>query len=165
MCLGDLGHGWSERPNRQFESSDTREHSPSEEGGPDGGFGVSQVSNNATEIRRKLTTTSSWPLERIEDPGHNRHAIVHNFLDLKPDLVGHDDEIYINTQTSSQWDGLRKYIYCDCTLLRLYFCWLQGHWAHQPTGRNQHFSALVADNMAFEAWPAEGSYRKLISRI
>ena len=50
----------------------------------------------------------SWPLERIEDPGHNRNAIVHKFLDLKPNLVGHDDEIYINTQTSSQWDGLRK---------------------------------------------------------
>lgn len=73
---------------------------------------------NATETRRELTTTSSWPLERIEDPGHNRRAIVHKFLDLKPNLVGHDDEIYINTQTSSQWDGLRKCIYCDCTLFR-----------------------------------------------
>ncbi|KAF7554734.1 hypothetical protein G7Z17_g2713 [Cylindrodendrum hubeiense] len=55
-----------------------------------------------------------WALERIEDPGHNRAPIVHNFIDLKPNLVGHDDEIYINTQTSSQWDGLR-------------------HWAHQST--------------------------------
>jgi kynurenine formamidase len=25
---------------------------------------------------------------------------------------------------------------------------------------NQHFSALIGDNMAFEAWPADGPYRK-----
>lgn len=25
---------------------------------------------------------------------------------------------------------------------------------------NHHFSALVGDNMAFEAWPADGPYRK-----
>lgn len=29
---------------------------------------------------------------------------------------------------------------------------------------NQHFSALIGDNMAFEAWPAEGPYRELGSR-
>ncbi|KAI0168549.1 hypothetical protein BJ166DRAFT_480854 [Pestalotiopsis sp. NC0098] len=67
------------------------------------------------EIQTGVSVSLNWPLERIEDPGHNRNAIVHKFLDLKPNLVGHDDEIYINTQTSSQWDGLR-------------------HWAHQPTG-------------------------------
>lgn len=55
-----------------------------------------------------LTLHLSWPLECIVDPGHNRKPLVHNFLDLKPALVGHDDEIIINTQTSSQWDGLRK---------------------------------------------------------
>ncbi|KAF5004443.1 hypothetical protein FDECE_9081 [Fusarium decemcellulare] len=180
------------------------------------------------EIQTGVSVSLNWPLERIEDPGHNRTKIVHKFLDLKPNLVGHDDEIYINTQTSSQWDGLR-------------------HWAHQPTGKyyngltheeisgpnrnlrngmqgmchedleqiahdeevelrvgdilmvrtgwikwyneasseervrgcktnhnyvgvegtaesirwlwDHHFSALVGDNMAFEAWPADGPYR------
>ncbi|KAH8664843.1 hypothetical protein BGZ61DRAFT_367242 [Ilyonectria robusta] len=66
------------------------------------------------EIQTGVSVSLNWALERIIEPGHNRAPIVHNFLDLKPDLVGHDDEIYINTQTSSQWDGLR-------------------HWAHQPT--------------------------------
>lgn len=121
LCLGHLGHGWSERSNRQFESSYAREHTPSKEGDPDRGFGVAQVGTTATETRRELTTASSWPLERIEDPGHNRSPIVHKFLDLKPNLVGHDDEICINTQTSSQWDGLRKCTYYGCPLLRPHF--------------------------------------------
>lgn len=29
-------------------------------------------------------------------------------MDMKPGFVGYDDELHINTQSGSQWDGLRK---------------------------------------------------------
>ncbi|KAL4805230.1 putative cyclase-domain-containing protein [Aspergillus unguis] len=63
------------------------------------------------EIQRGISVSLNWPLENIRDPGHNRNPIEHRFLDLKPHLVGHDDEITINTQTSSQWDGLRHWAF------------------------------------------------------
>ncbi|EQB47859.1 hypothetical protein CGLO_12961 [Colletotrichum gloeosporioides Cg-14] len=89
--------------------------------------------SNTLEARKEIQTGVSvslnWPLERIEDPGHNRTKIKHRFLDLKPTLVGHDDEICINTQTSSQWDGLR-------------------HWAHQDSGK--YYNGLTHDEISGE---------------
>ncbi|KAH7141878.1 putative cyclase-domain-containing protein [Dactylonectria macrodidyma] len=79
------------------------------------------------EIQSGVSVSLNWPLERIEDPGHNRNKIVHRFLDLKPNLIGHDDEICINTQTSSQWDGLR-------------------HWAHQESGK--YYNGLTHEEIS-----------------
>ncbi|KAH0836939.1 hypothetical protein FOPE_04729 [Fonsecaea pedrosoi] len=79
------------------------------------------------EIQAGVSVSLNWPLENIRNPGHNRNPIIHKFLDLKPALVGHDDEITINTQTSSQWDGLR-------------------HWAFQET--QQYYNGLTHEEIS-----------------
>ncbi|KAK6380203.1 hypothetical protein LTS17_005392 [Exophiala oligosperma] len=195
-------------------------------------------------------------MENIRDPGHNRKKIVHNFLDCRPAAIAYDDEISINTQSSSRWDGLLTRLYYNGLthdeisgakagtrngiqewlkaggvigrgVLLDYYAWAerkgirykpasrhtisekdleevaaaQGtqflpgdilfvrtgwvNWYNGASDRervegckvhhkycgvegtkesiewlwNHHFAALVADNMSFEAWPAEGPYR------
>ncbi|KAI1495177.1 hypothetical protein F5X96DRAFT_676005 [Biscogniauxia mediterranea] len=48
-----------------------------------------------------------WPLVPLNP---RRKPLVHNIIEKG---YANDDEIYINTQTSSQWDGLRHYPYQD----------------------------------------------------
>lgn len=53
-----------------------------------------------------------WPLNHPASPTSGRkcfeHKILHFDADpLKPGLVGNDDEIHFNTQSTSQWDGFR----------------------------------------------------------
>ncbi|OAL44233.1 hypothetical protein IQ07DRAFT_663589, partial [Pyrenochaeta sp. DS3sAY3a] len=82
-----------------------------------------KIQEAGKELKVGVSVSLNWALECIHDPGHDRKAIVHNILDLSHlGLTGHDDEIYINTQTSSQWDSLR-------------------HWAWQETG--QYYNGLT----------------------
>ncbi|KAK3112637.1 hypothetical protein LTR53_010883 [Teratosphaeriaceae sp. CCFEE 6253] len=51
----------------------------------------------------------NWQLDKVHAPGFGRKVLEHRFIDLKP--AGghpvHDDEIHINTQSGSQWDGFK----------------------------------------------------------
>ncbi|KAI9873333.1 MAG: hypothetical protein M1830_000536 [Pleopsidium flavum] len=67
------------------------------------------------EIQTGVSVSLNWPLHNVEEPGFMRRKAGHKLVDLKPHFVAHDDELHINTQSGSQWDGLR-------------------HWAHQDTG-------------------------------
>lgn len=49
-----------------------------------------------------------WSLSFHDHPGIERIPLEHNVKDMTSvGFVGFDDEIKINTQTSSQWDGLK----------------------------------------------------------
>ena len=52
--------------------------------------------------------SDSWSLENIRRPGFLRKVPEHKIIDNhKTGLCGHDDEIHINSQSGSQWDGFR----------------------------------------------------------
>ncbi|KAK2783071.1 hypothetical protein FQN53_009375 [Emmonsiellopsis sp. PD_33] len=66
------------------------------------------------EIQLGISVAINWSLENCQTPHSRRRQAEHRIIPL-PDFVGHDDEVSMNTQSGSQWDGFR-------------------HWAHQPTG-------------------------------
>lgn len=72
----------------------------------------------AREIQSGESVQLDWPLDNVKYPGFNRKEFNQTTIDLQPGLnfVGMDDEVYINTQSGSQWDSLK-------------------HFAHQATGK------------------------------
>lgn len=60
------------------------------------------------EIQYGRSVAINWSLDNCETPHSNRKKPAHRILQL-PDWIGHDDEVEMNTQSGSQWDGLRKY--------------------------------------------------------
>ena len=77
------------------------------------------VAEAAKEIKTGRSISLDWGLEKVEKPFGNRKGLEHKFIDwrTKPgfDFFCYDDEINVNTQAGSQWDGLR-------------------HWGHMKTG-------------------------------
>lgn len=70
----------------------------------------------------------SWGMECVHEPGFTREKLRHTMKDLKPlGMVAWDDLIHINTQSGSQWDGLR-------------------HWGHQDTGL--YYNGLKHDDIS-----------------
>jgi kynurenine formamidase len=68
------------------------------------------VKEASKEIQTGKHIQLDWPLHNIEFPGFGRIPCQHKIKDLGLEgFVGHDDELYINTQTSSQWDGLKHF--------------------------------------------------------
>lgn len=66
------------------------------------------VKEAAKEVKVGKHVQLDWPLHNIEFPGFGRIPCGHKVKDLGPEgFVGFDDELHINTQTSSQWDGLK----------------------------------------------------------
>ncbi|KXL51068.1 MAG: hypothetical protein FE78DRAFT_74794 [Acidomyces sp. 'richmondensis'] len=63
------------------------------------------------EIQTGESVSVNWPINKLHQPGFNRMAPEHRFIDLEPDSGHpvHDDEIHINTQSGSQWDGLKHH--------------------------------------------------------
>jgi len=59
------------------------------------------------EIQYGINVAINWSLDNCETPHSNRRKPNHKIMQL-PDWVGHDDEIQMNTQSGSQWDGFRK---------------------------------------------------------
>lgn len=59
------------------------------------------------EIQYGKSIAVNWSLDNCETPHSNRKRPTHRILQL-PDWVGHDDEVEMNTQSGSQWDGFRK---------------------------------------------------------
>ncbi|KAJ9610450.1 hypothetical protein H2200_005227 [Cladophialophora chaetospira] len=78
------------------------------------------------EIQHGISVSINWSLDNCRTPHSNRRAPSHKIMTLKEAQgkdclwIGHDDEICMNTQSGSQWDGFQL--------------GLAGHWAHQPTG-------------------------------
>jgi hypothetical protein len=76
------------------------------------------------EIQTGQSVALNWGLEKIHEPTHGRCQMKHTFVDWrkKPgfDFYSYDDEVEINTQSGSQWDGLRKLILCLLKLNVIY---------------------------------------------
>lgn len=77
------------------------------------------VAEAAKEIQTGCSVSLNWGLEHMEKPFGARKPLEHRILDWRKKdgftFYSYDDEVNINTQTSSQWDGLR-------------------HWGHMKTG-------------------------------
>lgn len=67
------------------------------------------------EIQHGISVAVNWSLNNCQTPHSNRKTPTHTIFPL-PDWVGHDDEIHMNTQSGSQWDGFRE---CCSPLLGL----------------------------------------------
>lgn len=66
------------------------------------------VKEAAKEIQTGRHVQLDWPMNNVEFPGFGRIPIQHNVKPMeKEGFIGLDDEIKINTQTSSQWDSLK----------------------------------------------------------
>ncbi|KAF2651164.1 putative cyclase [Lophiostoma macrostomum CBS 122681] len=62
------------------------------------------------EIRTGLRISLDWPLDKLQHPSFGRQTF-HRELVAKAAKVANDDVITMNTQSSSQWDGLRHFAY------------------------------------------------------
>ncbi|KAI1501410.1 hypothetical protein F5X99DRAFT_382398 [Biscogniauxia marginata] len=69
------------------------------------------IKSAAQQVREGIVVTLNLPLHWPLDPLNSRRKPpVHNIIEKG---YANDDEIYMNTQSSSQWDGLRHYPYQD----------------------------------------------------
>ncbi|KAJ5609952.1 hypothetical protein N7510_006671 [Penicillium lagena] len=101
------------------------------------------------EVKLGISVAINWPLDKCSTPHSNRRKPELQIHPL-PDWEGNDDEIHMNTQSGSQWDGFRGYLKCTAVSKEIYLrddC-LSGHWAHQPTGLyyNGVTTADIRDN-------------------
>lgn len=62
----------------------------------------------AKEIKHGRHVQLDLPLHHPEVAGFGRLPLQHKLIDMMPKgFVGFDDEIHLNTQSSSQWDSLK----------------------------------------------------------
>lgn len=62
----------------------------------------------AKEIQFGNHVQLDWSMNNLQFPGSGRATLCHHVKEMEAEgFVGLDDEIYINTQTSSQWDSLK----------------------------------------------------------
>ncbi|PWN51479.1 hypothetical protein IE53DRAFT_313848 [Violaceomyces palustris] len=84
------------------------------------------------EIKTGERIQLDWPLDSLKVPGFGRKPFEHKLVDLgshadgRPYLLHTSDEIHINTQSCSQWDGFK-------------------HVAHQATGH--YYNGLKHEDM------------------
>lgn len=96
----------------------------------------------SSEIQTGEHVQLDWPLHNVQFPGFGRKDFHQKKIDLKAiGFVGMDDEVYINTQSGSQWDSLK-------------------HCAHQATGKYYngltHEDALKSDTNGIHNWCERG---------
>ncbi|OAG42762.1 hypothetical protein AYO21_03045 [Fonsecaea monophora] len=66
------------------------------------------VREASKEIQTGQHVQLDWELHNQQFPGYNRKPFDHRIIDHKPlGICGFDDEIHMNTQSGSQWDGLK----------------------------------------------------------
>lgn len=65
------------------------------------------VSEAHKEIQKGESVALNWRMDNVRKPGFGRKPLEHKIFDLAP-FKAHDDEIHINTQAGSQWDGFSK---------------------------------------------------------
>ncbi|KAL3477057.1 hypothetical protein BJX99DRAFT_226651 [Aspergillus californicus] len=64
----------------------------------------------AQEIQTGIHVQLDWSMHQPPHPALGRRPIQHNVKDMSSKgFIGLDDEIHINTQTSSQWDSLKHF--------------------------------------------------------
>ncbi|KAF2658843.1 hypothetical protein K491DRAFT_689688 [Lophiostoma macrostomum CBS 122681] len=97
----------------------------------------------AREIHSGEHVQLDWPLHNVQFPGFGRKEFHQKKIDLQPSLnfKAMDDEVYINTQSGSQWDSLK-------------------HFAHQATGKYYngltHEEATQSDTNGIHNWCERG---------
>ena len=70
------------------------------------------VREASAEIQTGKHVQLDWPLNNLEHPGMGRIPFHHKVKNMVSEgFEGLDDEIHINTQTSSQWDSLKHVSY------------------------------------------------------
>ncbi|KAF2681787.1 hypothetical protein K458DRAFT_433559 [Lentithecium fluviatile CBS 122367] len=95
------------------------------------------------EIQSGEHVQLDWPLHNVQFPGFNRKEFSQTKIDMMPPLgfKAMDDELYINTQSGSQWDSLK-------------------HFAHQATGKYYngltHEEATKSDTNGIHNWCERG---------
>lgn len=70
------------------------------------------VAKSASEnIRTGERVQIDWGLDSVDVPANKRKDFYHEIIDLKQRLgvYATDDEVHLNTQTSSQWDGFNHF--------------------------------------------------------
>ncbi|KAL9049627.1 MAG: hypothetical protein Q9162_007118 [Coniocarpon cinnabarinum] len=92
------------------------------------------------EIQDGSSVALNWGMHNVAHPGFGRKPLQHKVFAL-PGFAANDDEIEINTQAGSQWDGFK-------------------HWAHQKTeklynGLNFKDSSNATDN-GIHHWSTRG---------
>lgn len=103
------------------------------------------VANAGSEIKTGQSVALNWSLDRIHQPGFGRIALEHEIIDWKnqygSEMWCFDDVVRINTQTGSQWDGLR-------------------HWGHGDTGLyyngTHHNDLLKSGRLGIDGWSKRG---------
>jgi hypothetical protein len=66
------------------------------------------------EIQHGISVAINWSLDNCQTPHSNRRPPSHKIMSLREaqgdecPWTGHDDEVYMNTQSGSQWDGFRE---------------------------------------------------------
>ncbi|SNX88153.1 uncharacterized protein MEPE_06864 [Melanopsichium pennsylvanicum] len=65
----------------------------------------------AENIRTGERVQIDWGLDSVDVPANKRMRFHHNIIDLEQRLSVYatDDEVHLNTQTSSQWDGFNHF--------------------------------------------------------
>ncbi|KAI6784013.1 uncharacterized protein J7T54_004559 [Emericellopsis cladophorae] len=97
------------------------------------------------EIRVGRSVALNWGLDKLSEPTLGRSVLKHELVDwrTKPgfDFYSWDDEISFNTQTGSQWDGLR-------------------HWGDAQTGLyyngHKHDEVTRGKHLGIEHWTKRG---------
>ncbi|KAF2665807.1 hypothetical protein BT63DRAFT_463993 [Microthyrium microscopicum] len=97
------------------------------------------------EIQTGKSVCLNWGMEKLHEPGFNRTKLQHKIVDWrkKPGFTfySYDDEITVNTQAGSQWDGLR-------------------HWGHTETGLYyngiHHDDLIQSTHLGIDHWSKRG---------
>ncbi|KAK4547061.1 hypothetical protein LTR36_001282 [Oleoguttula mirabilis] len=65
------------------------------------------------EIKTGISISVNWPLNKVHRPGFKRKVPEHRIINLQAKPGDghpvHDDELHINTQSGSQWDGFKHF--------------------------------------------------------
>lgn len=103
------------------------------------------------EIQTGIHVQLDWSMHQPHHPAFGRLPIQHRVKDMSSEgFVGLDDEIHINTQTSSQWDSLKHVsranapytqipVKCDCLAMSVSMLTVQ----HSLASRNRPFFTMV----------------------
>lgn len=91
---------------------------------PDREIGVAEVRCDLLRSpgsfhRDNLTIRFSWSLDKPETPVFSRRKLQHDIVDNSTfsKSLSFDDNLSFNTQSGSQWDGLRHVVHRDTGLL------------------------------------------------
>ena len=59
------------------------------------------------ELVKGESVALNWKMSNVAKPGFGRKPLDHKIFDLAP-FKAHEDEIHVNTQAGSQWDGFSQ---------------------------------------------------------